>query len=86
MWTHHLLSITNFFFYKQIKFYWWLYYEGVDRGYPIPTSLPFPPTSLPLSPTALPLQPHFPPPVRFFPPSDKILFLFMNLSVAKNKN
>ena len=60
--------------------------EGVDRGYPIPSSLPlspqFPPPSPPLpspfSPTSLPLLPHFPPPIRFFPPPDKILFLFKN--------
>ena len=63
--------------------------RGWTGGYPIPTSLPlsphFPP-SLPLSLTSLPLQPHFPPTVRCFPPPDKILFLFTNLSVAKNQN
>ena len=55
--------------------------EGVDRGYPIPSSLPlsphFPPPSHPLpspsSPTSLPLLPHFPPAIRFFPPPDKEL-------------
>ena len=68
--------------------------RGWTGGYPTPTSLPlsphFPPPFTPLPspspPTSLPLQPHFPPPVRFFPPPDKILFLFMNLSVARNQN
>ena len=68
--------------------------RGWTGGYPTPTSLPlsphFPPPFTPLPspspPTSLPLQPHFPPPVRFFPPPDKILFLFMNLSLAKNQN
>ena len=71
-----------------------LYMRGWTGGYPTPSSLPlsphFPPPFTPLPspspPTSLPLQPHFPPPVRFFPPPDKILFLFMNLSVAKNQN
>ena len=68
--------------------------RGWTGGTQSPLPSPFYPTSLPLSPhfppplppTSLPLQPHFPPPVRFFPPPDKILFLFMNLSVAKNQN
>ena len=60
--------------------------EGVDRGVPNPH---FPP----LSPHFPPL-PHFPPPPTPLPPPpfqiftlpDKVLFLFMNLSVAKNQN
>ena len=59
---------------------------GGQGGTQSPIPSPFYPTSLPTLPTSLPLQPHFPPPVRFFPPPDKILFLFMNLSVAKNQN
>ena len=70
------------------------YMRGWTGEYPTPTSLPlsphFPPPFTPLPspspPTSLPHQPHFPPLVRFFPPPDKILFLFMNLSVAKNQN
>ena len=56
--------------------------EGVDREVPNPH---FPPPLTPL-PSLSPPQPHSPPLVRFFPPPDKIVFLFMNLSVAKNQN
>ena len=52
-----------FFFWLDADIWHWhqspwqfIIFEGVDRGVPNPTSLPFHPTSLPLSP-------HFPPPL-----------------------
>ena len=68
--------------------------EGVDRGVPNPHfPPPYTPLPSPFHPTSLPLSPHFPPPptplpspCQIPPPPDKILFLFMNLSVAKNQN